>query len=277
MDISLCINSKSNEKVKFIKSLNDKKFRIINNAFYLEGIKVVNEILDSKKAIDILFIAYSDEILKSTKQGNNILEKINSKDYTNISRYNFSKNIFNYMCDTVTPQGILVVLNIENKNIDYLINDANNNNENILIIDKVQDAGNLGTIIRSANAFKIKNIICISGTVDAYSQKVIRSTMGTMLNTNMIYVTYDQMKAIKQKLNENNFLIASSMLNAKSYIQDLDFSKKYAFVLGNEANGISKEMLSLSDNTFKIDIKSNVESLNVAVACGIILFNQYKK
>ena len=278
MESLLLINSKFNEKVKFIKSLNDKKYRIKNNAFYLEGIKVTKEILNLKKAIDIEFIAYSSEILSKTKSGINLLNNLkNDKELEKIIKYDFSENVFKYMVDTVSPQGVLSVIKIKEKNIDNLINNAYNNNQNILILDKIQDAGNIGTIIRTANAFNLSNIICIEGTVDVYSQKVLRSTMGTILKSNIVYVSEKEIFDLKQKLNEKNFKIVSTSLKAKSYIDELDYTQKYAFVLGNEANGVSDNILNISDKKIKIKMDDDVESLNVSVAAGIILYNQYKK
>lgn len=278
MNSLLFINSKSNEKVKFIKSLNDKKNRIKNNAFYLEGIKVTKEILNLEQAIDIKFIAYSSEILSQTVSGKKFLSELkNNKKINGIVTYNFSENIFRYMVDTVSPQGVLTVLKIKEQNLNNLINNAYNNNQNILILDKIQDAGNLGTIIRTANAFDVQNIICIEGTVDMYSQKVLRSTMGTILKSNIVYVSEEEIFDLKQKLNEKNFKIVSTSLKAKSYIDKLDYTKKYAFVLGNEANGVSDNIMNISDEYIKIKMNDDVESLNVSIAAGIILYNQYNK
>lgn len=277
MEQTLIINSKSNEKVKFVKSLNDKKFRVKNEAFYLEGIKVVYEVLSKEKAIDVMFIAYSDEILNKTKQGIEALKKLNNKKYNDIKKYNFSEAAFDFMCDTVTPQGILVVLKTKKVTLENLIEDATNKNQNLLIVDKVQDAGNLGTIIRTANAFDINNIICIDGTVDVYSQKVLRSTMGTVLTTNIVYVSDNMIRELKKELNQNKFVITVTSLESKKYLEDLEYgNNKYAFVLGNEANGVSEKMINAADEQIKIRMNNNVESLNVSIASGILLYDQYK-
>jgi len=124
------ICSKSNNNVKFVRSLNEKKFRMKNNAFYLEGIKVVNEILDKEKAIDIKFIAYSKSILLTSNGGKEILERIESIE--NIKILEFDENIFKYVTDTVTPQGILIVLEIPKYDLE---SELKSNNNNILILD----------------------------------------------------------------------------------------------------------------------------------------------
>ena len=148
------IFSKSNSNVKFVRSLNEKKFRVKNNAFYLEGIKVVNEILDGNKAIDIMFIAYSKSILINLNGGKQILDRI--INLRNIKVLEFDENTFRYMTDTVTPQGILAVMKMPKYNVDEEIK---NNTKNIVVLDKVQDLGNIGTIIRSCNAFDVDIVI----------------------------------------------------------------------------------------------------------------------
>ena len=104
------ITSKSNEKAKFIRSLNDKKGRKKNGCFYLEGIKVVNEVIERKRAINLRFIAYSEEILINVNGGKEILNKIKKIQ----NKISFSKDVFNTLTDTKTPQGILAVLEFKN-------------------------------------------------------------------------------------------------------------------------------------------------------------------
>lgn len=257
------ITSKSNEKAKFIKSLNDKKSRNINNAFYLEGIKVVNEVLDSK-AVNVMFIALSKEILIRLNGGEKLLNRL--ENLKNIDIVEFSKDVFESFCDTKTPQGVLAVLNIPNyEKIEY--------NTNILILDKIQDAGNIGTIIRTADAFGVKNIICTKGTVDVYSQKVLRSTMGSILREKIIYV--DNIKNIYD-LKKLGYTIIGTVLSENSIrLSNLKINKKMAFVMGNEANGISKEIINICDKFVKIEMSNSAESLNVAVATGIVLYKMF--
>ena len=261
------ICSKSNNNVKFVRSLNEKKFRMKNNAFYLEGIKVVNEILDKEKAIDIKFIAYSKSILLTSNGGKEILERIESIE--NIKILEFDENIFKYVTDTVTPQGILIVLEIPKYDLESELK----SNNNILILDKVQDLGNIGTIIRSCNAFDIETVLCISGTADVYSPKALRSTMGGILNTKVIYL--NDINEL-QKLKEYGYNIVTTSLNTNNTLSILDINKRYAFVMGNEANGVSDEVANLSDMLIKIPMSDKIESLNVGVATSIVLYEQYK-
>lgn len=268
----MIINSKSNEKVKFVKSLNDKKFRNKNNAYYLEGIKVINEVVFSNNISDINFIFYSKEILSKVNNGILLLEEIIKRcEEQHIPMYEVEKNILEYVCDTVTPQGILCVLNKKDKN---LISEIKNvQNENIFILDGVQDMGNLGTIIRNAAAFNIDSIICLENTADIYSPKVLRSTMGNIFKVNIFYEKFEEVLKI---LKENNYTLVGTSLNETKKIDELDFNKKIAFVFGNEANGVTDNVLSSCDEKIKIEMNEQVESLNVSVASGIVGYIQYK-
>lgn len=263
------IFSKSNANVKFVRGLNEKKFRLKNKAFYLEGIKVVNEILEKDKAIDIMFIAYSKSILVNANGGKELIEKI--ENIKNINVLEFEEGIFKYVTDTVTPQGVLIVLKIPEYNLEQEIS---NSTKSIIVLDKVQDQGNLGTIIRSCNAFDTDIIICTQGTADIYSPKTLRSTMGGILNTKIIYIDSTQKLNILKKY---GYKIVTTSLNTDTFIEDIDVSEKCAFVMGNEANGVSKEIMKMSDVLVKIPITDKIESLNVGVATSIILYEKYKK
>lgn len=260
------IVSKSNDNVKFIRSLNEKKYRTKYNAFYLEGVKVTNEILDKNEAIDILFIAYSKSLLISTNGGQALLNRISS--LKNIKVLEFEENIFKYMTDTVNTQGILVVMKIPKYSLE------NEENKNIILLDKVQDLGNIGTIIRSCNAFGVDTILCTSGTADVYSPKAVRATMGGILNVKIIYLDGIEKLNLLKKM---GYKIATTSLKTQNSIDSIDYNNKYIFVMGNEANGVSKEILDISDFVVKIPMNEKIESLNVGVATSIILYEQYKK
>ena len=260
------IVSKSNDNVKFIRSLNEKKYRTKYNAFYLEGVKVTNEILDKNEAIDILFIAYSKSLLISTNGGQALLDRISS--LKNIKVLEFEENIFKYMTDTVNTQGILVVMKIPKYSLE------NEENKNIILLDKVQDLGNIGTIIRSCNAFGVDTILCTSGTADVYSPKAVRATMGGILNVKIIYLDDIEKLNLFKKM---GYKIATTSLKTQNSIDSIDYNNKYIFVMGNEANGVSKEIIDISDFVVKIPMSEKIESLNVGVATSIILYEQYKK
>lgn len=264
------ISSKSNDNVKFVRGLNEKKFRNKNKAFYLEGIKIANEILDRDKAIDILFIAYSKSMLLSSNGGQSLLTRIES--LKNIKVLEFNESTFKYMTDTMTPQGVLVVLKIPEYDLKEIIS-KESKEKNIVILDQIQDLGNIGTIVRSANAFDVDTIICTPKTADVYSPKALRSTMGGILNCNIIYV--ESLKELNS-LREFGYKIVTLSLNTNKTLSSLELNGKYAFVMGNEANGVSQEVQDMSDVLVKIPMTDKIESLNVGVATSIVLYEQYK-
>lgn len=271
------IISKSNEKVKYLKNLNEKKFRQKYNAFYLEGIKVVEEVLNMNKAINIMFIAYSKDILLNLNGGYEIFEKIQEISKRNsFELIDLDKNVFEYVSDTVTPQGILAVIEIPKYDIFNILNNDFEMKKNIIILDKVQDSGNIGTIIRTADAFDVDTIICLEGTTDVYSPKVVRSTMGSILREKIIYLNKDELNNYLKKIKEIGFKIVGTSLNTDKYISEIDFNDRHAFVLGNEANGISSEVINICDKLIKIPMSGSAESLNVGIASGIILYEQFK-
>ena len=262
------ITSKSNEKVKYIKSLNEKKFRQKYKAFYLEGIKVVNEAIDNK-AVNIQFIAYSESMLVKNNGGSDLIEKIN---FNKIEKILLSDEVFKYVTDTITPQGVLAVIDKVERNLDMI-----DKNSDVLILDKVQDLGNIGTIIRSADAFGIKNIVAIDGTGDIYAPKVIRATMGSILRENILYVKEEEIEKLFLFLKENSFKVIGTSLDTSNFLESLIKNQKYAFIVGNEANGISNKILNMCDELVKINMYDTAESLNVGVATGIVLYEIFKK
>lgn len=265
------ITSKANEKVKFIKSLNDKKARKMNNVFYLEGIKVVEEVINNVKAIDIMFIAYSKTILEKVKGGVTLIKRLNNTKNINIIL--LDEKTFKYAVDTVTPQGVVAVIKIKEIDLKSLTKKLT---KNVLLLDKIQDSGNLGTIIRSAVAFDIDLIICTKNTADVYSPKVVRSTMSAILKEKIIYLDDEYLNKIIYNFKENGYVVTGLFLNTDKNIKDINFNKKHIFVLGNEANGISDEVEKLCDEKIKIEMTDNIESLNVGIATGIILYEQFK-
>lgn len=265
------ITSKSNQKIKYIKSLNEKKFRLEYNEYYLEGIKVVSELLDmyNKKAIDILSIACSCDILNSLNGGPEIINKLEKIEDVEIIKVD--ANIFKSMTDTVSPQGILAVLKIPDNNIDNI-----DTNSNIIILDRLQDAGNVGTIIRTSDSFNVKNIICLDGTTDIFSPKVLRSTMASILRVNIIYIHNSELNDSINKIKNKGYNIIGTSLKTDTYISKDMFTGKCAFVVGNEANGISEKIIENCDKLVKIPMGNSVESLNVACATSILLYEQFK-
>ena len=253
------ITSKENALVKHICKLKEKKYRNQYCEFVIEGVKLLKEALDEN--VNIKNIIISENMINDNLIEKELLEKI---DYIVVTN-----NIFKIMSDVESPQGILAIIE-KNQNED-IIDDKSNF---ILALDDIQDPGNLGTIIRTVDSLNLKQIIVSKGTVDGYNAKVIRSTMGAIFRVKIIEVEnlYDTLK----KLQEKKYKIIVTSLDSKKTIYDTDFNKSIV-VIGNEANGVSKEILNLADEKTIIPMEGKTESLNASVATGIILYEYMRQ
>ena len=162
---------------------------------------------------------------------------------------------------------ICVEKNMYNITIDY-------KQDIILILDNIQDPGNLGTIIRTADSVGLKQILVSKGTADAYNPKVIRSTMGAIFRVNIIEI--ENLKNSIEEIKENNFKIITTSLQTEKSIYDIKLNKT-AIIIGNEANGVSKEIKKLADINAIIPMKGKTESLNASVATGVILYEYLRQ
>lgn len=254
------ISSKSNELIKRIKSLSLKKYRDKYREYIVEGIKMTFEAVDNAKVTGII---YCEELLPA-QDIKKLNELISVKKISKDILISVSKNVFEYISDTVTPQGVITVVKMNDSKFDFSIND------NIFVLDNIQDPGNLGTIIRSLDAAGIKNLILSKDTVDHFNMKVIRSTMGAIFRINIIKLENDLIEFVR-KLKKNKFSIVTTSLSASKPYFDVNYDK-CAIVMGNEANGVNDSIISESDLLIKIPMPGMAESLNVAIATSIIAF-----
>lgn len=264
------ITSKVNDKIKYINSLKNKKYRDKYNKYILEGIKLVDEYISSEGVSAPEFIVLSKQVLLSNPGGEKLFEKI--KNSNNILEVD--ETVLEFLTETETPQGILIVIDKKESNIDGLVQSISRN-EKIIILDMVSDAGNMGTIIRTAVAFNVKNIICIKGSVDIYSSKVVRSAMGALNKVNIFYLDYRQIEMLKSNFSANGYKLIATDLKAEKYLHERKMSNKQVFVLGNEANGVSEKMKGLCDDIVKIFMEKTQESLNVGIAAAILMYDTY--
>ena len=268
----MIIISKSNDKIKYISSLRNKKFRDKYNKYILEGIKLVDEYISSEGISAPEFIVICKEILTTNQGGKDLYEKVKTCD----NLLEVDKNVFGFLTDTVSSQGVLIVIHKK----EYLLSDIVNaikNNEKIVILDKIQDPGNMGTIIRTCVSFGIENIICVKGTVDIYSSKVVRSTMGALEKIKIYYLDENEIILLKKNLKDENYVIVATDLKAKKYLNETVPYKNTIYVLGNEANGVCDKIKNICDDSVKIKMEEKQESLNVGIATGILLYDLYTR
>ena len=168
----------------------------------------------------------------------------------------------------MNPQGILAVIKKSKENTLKYEEDI------IVAIDDIQDPGNLGTILRTVDSIGLKQLVVSKGTADAYNPKVVRSTMGAIFRVKVIEV--ENLKETIETIRKNNYKLLVTSLQTDDSIYDIDYNKKI-IVIGNEANGVSKEIQNMADQKIKIPMLGKTESLNASVATGIILYEYVRQ
>ena len=258
----MVITSKDNELIKHIKKLKEKKYREEYNEFIVEGIKMIEEAIDEKVRIKQVIVC--DDCKNAGAIPNELMYEIAKMECIYVS-----EKVFNTITDVINPQGIMAILekpiNSENK-IDY-------NDSNFLILDNIQDPGNMGTILRTADSLNMKQIIVSKGSADIYNLKVVRSTMGAIYRVKVIE-SDNLVKTIKE-LKKHKIKVYATDLKTNKSIYDVDYSKS-AVIIGNESNGVSEEVLKEATERIKIPMIGKTESLNAAVATSIIMYEVYR-
>lgn len=255
------IQSVQNAKVKEWAKLQNKKGREKAGAFFIEGIHVVEEAI--KHRADICTLLVAEEC--------NLHEPIQSYVHQHPSKcFRVTDQVMKKLADTETPQGILAIVGMQKASLQTVVQ----NGCLLLLLDAIQDPGNLGTIVRTADAAGIDGIILGQGTVDLYNPKVVRSTMGSIFH---IPIIQDNLQNVCDLLESQNFnIIATSLEGSSPYDQPL-YKGSVALVIGNEANGVSTEILGRSSARVKIPIYGQAESLNAAMAAGIIMYEAVRQ
>ena len=274
------ISSKDNKKIKYIRSLLEKgSIRKKSKTFVVEGIKLTDEALEYGKVLEVVCSErLYDEINSSDLSGNRLLAE-NDKNITNYVKKEssllvVSDTVFKSMSETKTPQGILAVVEMP----DYGLLDkgfleqayTKNGKIKLLVLEDTADPGNLGTIMRTAEAAGVTGVIMGKGTVDIFNPKVVRSTMGSIFRLPFAYVE-DLKETIKELKNQGISFYATHLKGEKSY-KDIKYSDKSAILVGNEARGLSDEVADLADTYVLIPMHGKVESLNAAVAAALMMY-----
>jgi TrmH family RNA methyltransferase len=248
----------TNNKQKLIVSLQQKKFRNEHQLFVIEGIKIISEFVTSTNLVTEIYL--SDDSLLSEETHHICQQKgitIELADVKTIER----------LSTQTTPQHCIALAKI----IDVQLNISSLKNEVSIVLDQIQDPGNLGTIIRTADWFGIKNIICSNDTVDCYNYKVVQSSMGSLCNVQVHYVDLD---LFLTESREQGLHIYGTLLNGVNY-KNIEISKGSCLVFGNEAKGISDKLKQQiqSPITIQRSASTYAESLNVATTVGIVISN----
>ncbi len=244
------ITSITNPYIKDLAKLKEKKYRSLTNKYIIEGKHLVDD-------------AYQEGLLKEVISTN--LDVLNN--YQEVSKIKVNQQILNKLSDTTSPQDILGICEIKNIDVDY------NNYKHILILDDVKDPGNVGTLIRTALAFNIDLVLLSNSSCDIYNAKVVRSTQGAIFKIDIAYKDLcKEMNLIK----EAGIKVISTSLSADKEIKDIGSIDKYAIILGNEASGVSLDIQRQADINVIIPISKRIESLNVAIAGAIMMYEVNK-
>ena len=242
------ITSASNKKIKDIQKLKENKNIKKYGLYLIEGRHLVEEAIEANVVEEIIISENYEEF--------SLIEAF-SGEITRVSN-SVMKNI----SDTITSQGIIAICKVVNKELEI------NKYSKVLILDRIQDPGNLGTIIRTADAFDFDCIILGKGTTSLYGQKVIRSTQGSNFHIDC----FDNVELVKLLDEMSEFNIFATSLKADKYIEQLNnISGKVAVVFGNEGAGVSEDILEKVNNLLKISMPGRAESLNVSIAAGIVM------
>ncbi len=256
----------SKNQQKLVRDLRkSKKARMKNRCFIVEGLKNVAESIKSN--YEVRFVVISDDFIKS----NTGFIKTLSKQVSSNRLYQVKGNLFNELTDTVTPQGIMAVVNFKDTNIE----DVQKENFLMIALDRIQDPGNMGTIIRTADAAGADAIVIGQECVDIYNPKVVRSAMGSLFHIPIIQ-TDDLIKTLIE-LKEKGGKVVTTHLKAKKHYYDINYKVCTVIVMGSEDEGVSKEIVQISDELVKIPMPGSAESLNVAIAHGIMVFEAVKQ
>lgn len=254
------IESKENTLFKETKKLKERKNRNKYNKYIIEGFRLVEEAFKAGLKIEYIILTNEED-----ERIDKYITKYLSSD---IKPYCMNTSLFKELISTERPQGILAVaeMNMNNEKLDGNF---------YVLCDKLQDPGNLGTIIRTAHAAGADGIILTKGTVDIYNDKTIRSTMGSIFHIPIMYD--DENFTILKKLKEKEFKVITTSLDTDKNFYDENLKCKVVLTVGNEGNGVSDEIYSLSDNKVKIPMPGGAESLNAAVAASIIMFEKVRQ
>ncbi len=249
------ITSSSNPQMKQIVQLNKKaKTRYEQRVFVAEGIKMCREA--PAEWIQAMYVSESFE------------KNSSCQDFLKRHPYEVvSDKVFSAVSDTKTPQGLLCLIKMPEYSLEELIPC---DMPHLLVLESLQDPGNLGTILRTAEGAGITGVIMNRSTVDLFHPKVIRSTMGSLFRV-PFYITGDLKDTILMLKRRGITLYAAHLKGTLAYDKP-DYRKPCGFLIGNEGNGLSDEIAELADTYIRIPMEGKVESLNAAVASALLMY-----
>lgn len=263
------ITSAANAKVKQVIQWQTKtKERKKDKVYLVEGFKMFEEAPEES----ILEVYISKDTMEKMAQEEGFVEENLKKKINNMSYEIVAPEIFRKMSDTQTPQGILTVL----KQPEYSLEEMLRKDKGLFVVlENLQDPGNLGTIIRTGEGAGITGVIMSAGTVDIFNPKVIRATMGSIYRVPFVYAP--DVKAVVKQMNDMGIHTYAAHLQGKTYYDSFSFKESTAFIIGNEGNGLEKETANAAEYYLKIPMEGSVESLNAAIATSLLIYEAHRQ
>lgn len=248
------ITTTQNKQMKLILKLKkNARERKKQKLFIVEGIRMFEEI-----PRDRIFKVYATEEFQKAHEELFIHQEVEL----------VSSQIMKEISDTMTPQGVLALVKMQEYEWNDLLGNGNKK-PLLLVLENIQDPGNLGTILRTGEGAGITGLIMSRDTVDIYNPKVIRSTMGSIFRVPFVYI--EQMEEVICFLKKNQVITYAAHLDGANYTKE-NFKEAAAFFIGNEGNGLSQYMTQAADKMIKIPMCGKVESLNAAMASGLLVY-----
>ena len=263
------ITSTSNNQIKNIMTLNKKaRERKAQRLFVVEGIRAVAEVPAS-----LLHAIYYVEGFGTSADGAAFISEISAKA-PSVPMEEVAKKVFDSMSDTVTPQGVLALVKMQ----DFTMADVLGEGQpaHIVILESLQDPGNMGTIIRTAEGAGATGIIMNTTTVDIYSPKVVRSTMGSIFRVPHLVVS-DLGATLAELKEQHGVSVYAAHLKGEKFYDEFDYSVPTAFMIGNEGNGLTDEAASMATSYLKIPMEGQLESLNASVAASLLMYETHRQ
>ena len=263
------LTGSQNSIIKEIRSLRGRKAREDRGLYFIEGSRFVEEAVNEylKGTVDVKYIVVSDSFANVS----GMPTFIESFEDRGIKIYIVPDSLFGSISDTSSPQGIMAVMALDRSFLRY----AQVYEGVLVILDNIRDPGNMGAIIRTADAAGCAGVIIPNGCVDLFNPKVLRSTMGSVYHLPLWHC--GSIREAVDFCTEKGFSVCVSHLEGALSIYDVDISGNVAIVIGSEADGVSGEAVSFADMVVKIPMEGRAESLNASVAAGILIFEAVRQ
>lgn len=253
------ITSSQNPVIKEIRAMKLKKHRDAAGRFFIEGVRFVREALQEQVSIERVLVSAQ---LAGVRGGTELMADMEAQG---LELYSVDDKIFREISDTETPQGVLAVLKKQCYSLEQLA-DATF----LVVLEDIQDPGNLGTLIRTADAAGASGVLLSRGCADLYNPKVLRSTMGSLFHIPIV-TGLDLLQAVPLLQKAGVQFLAAHLDGQVPYFH-VDMQGKTAILIGNEANGLSTEISGLADTLVRIPMPGRAESLNASVAGAVLIY-----